>query len=643
MASVFLSYSRDDVAKAQAVAAALEERGHSVWWDRQLHGGSRFSKEIERALKSSDAVLVLWSRASVESAWVQDEAAEGRDSGRLIPAVIDDCKPPLGFRQYQAVDLSAAKGKKSSDAIDQVHRAIVAKTGDVRPAEAAPGPRIKGARPRFALLGAAALVIAAGLLIYWLWAPAGRSDSEARLYLGEMRAITPDVPDSVPAAFREELLAALATDAAIVATSQKQAGKAAARFSLTATVRKVDNLLRFTVHLANDQGGGTVWTEVLDGSDSPAIATRQIAVSVSQVLRCGLGGVARHGKPLPDETMTIYMNFCEEFWADTAGKELNPARIVDLARRLTEAAPDFSRGWSALAEVATWANNGGSLQSPDSLRAQAIDAAERALDLDPQNSEAYQALASLQPPFAFAEREKFHIKSVSVRPSDCGCEYVGYGGFLNRVGRNLDAVTAYKRARDMIPLSADVNTRLAGGLYVAGRSEEAAGIAAEVQQIWPNYPIIRQIMLRDALRTGQFDEAVKLIADPKSGLSPREKAALGLAVQALRNGNAAARASAVDAIMPLGQEASSKGPLMVTVLAVLGADREALLVADQQIKQNGSAGLAVLFEPSLANARRTPQFGAMMSRYGLQSYWKSSGKRPDFCNERDAPALCAAL
>ena len=45
--------------------------------------------EIDQALKHAEAVVVLWSEASLGSAWVQDEAAEGRDSDRLVPAMID--------------------------------------------------------------------------------------------------------------------------------------------------------------------------------------------------------------------------------------------------------------------------------------------------------------------------------------------------------------------------------------------------------------------------------------------------------------------------------------------------------------------------------------------------------------------------
>src|SRR6476469_6332954 len=103
VARVFLSYARADVDCARKLASVVGRAGHDVWWDRELHGGSRFTMEIDKALREAEAVIVLWSDASLESAWVQDEAAEGRDSNRLVPALIDAVRPPLGFRQYQAI------------------------------------------------------------------------------------------------------------------------------------------------------------------------------------------------------------------------------------------------------------------------------------------------------------------------------------------------------------------------------------------------------------------------------------------------------------------------------------------------------------------------------------------------------------
>ena len=120
MACVFLSYDREDTVRARTIALALEKAGHSVWWDQIIKAGAQYGNEIEQALKDSDAVVVLWSERSIDSAWVRDEAAAGRDSGRLVPVTLDSCAPPLGFRQYQTLDLSSGKSKKLNELLHAI-------------------------------------------------------------------------------------------------------------------------------------------------------------------------------------------------------------------------------------------------------------------------------------------------------------------------------------------------------------------------------------------------------------------------------------------------------------------------------------------------------------------------------------------
>ena len=124
MASVFLSYAREDAAKAKALATALEAAGHEVWWDRHIRGGSQFAGAIEQALTNAQAVLVLWSKASVHSPWVRDEASEGRDTDRLVPVVLDDSRPPIGFRQFQSIDFSGWSGKGTPKQLADLLNAI---------------------------------------------------------------------------------------------------------------------------------------------------------------------------------------------------------------------------------------------------------------------------------------------------------------------------------------------------------------------------------------------------------------------------------------------------------------------------------------------------------------------------------------
>ena len=120
MAKVFLSYAREDAPAAKQLAECIGRAGHQVWWDRQIQGGSRFATEIDRELKNADAVVVIWTKASIESPWVQDEAAEGRDSGRLVPVIMGTDKPPLGFRQFQSIDFGELERRSRSSGVRRI-------------------------------------------------------------------------------------------------------------------------------------------------------------------------------------------------------------------------------------------------------------------------------------------------------------------------------------------------------------------------------------------------------------------------------------------------------------------------------------------------------------------------------------------
>lgn len=106
MADIFVSYASEDLGRVVPLVEALETEGFSVWWDRRIGMGSSFDREIERELTAASCILVLWSRASIDSDWVREEASEGLEREILVPARLEDCRLPLGFRRAQTADLS---------------------------------------------------------------------------------------------------------------------------------------------------------------------------------------------------------------------------------------------------------------------------------------------------------------------------------------------------------------------------------------------------------------------------------------------------------------------------------------------------------------------------------------------------------
>jgi hypothetical protein len=151
---LFLSYARVDHPQVEPLAQALQNAGFRVWWDAALEGGHHFAAEIERELEAADAVVVVWSEASVQSNWVLDEAMHGRDRGCLIPVRFDETPPPLGYRQIQSIDLEDAADAGTVDAIGRAVARILGKPvaePGVHPRAAAAGRRPAKAKREYPL------------------------------------------------------------------------------------------------------------------------------------------------------------------------------------------------------------------------------------------------------------------------------------------------------------------------------------------------------------------------------------------------------------------------------------------------------------------------------------------------------------
>ena len=88
------------------LAAELQMRGRSVFWDRRIPAGQTWRSFVGRALTSSRCVVVVWSEAAVTSDWVIEEADHGKHRGVLVPVRKEPVAPPIGFGQIQAADLT---------------------------------------------------------------------------------------------------------------------------------------------------------------------------------------------------------------------------------------------------------------------------------------------------------------------------------------------------------------------------------------------------------------------------------------------------------------------------------------------------------------------------------------------------------
>ena len=110
---VFLSYSSTDAAVARRLALDLRSANLDVWLDQWEVGvGDKFEQSIERGLDEAEFVIVLLTRASVASEWVdrewrhkvQDETQKGRVT--VVPVRSEPCEMPDFLAQRSYADIS---------------------------------------------------------------------------------------------------------------------------------------------------------------------------------------------------------------------------------------------------------------------------------------------------------------------------------------------------------------------------------------------------------------------------------------------------------------------------------------------------------------------------------------------------------
>jgi hypothetical protein len=129
MSHVFISYARQDSPRAENLATALERSRIPVWWDPQIQLGDQFPEAIEDALNAATAVVVLWSRASIHSEWVIQEATIGWSRGVLLPVLLDAVQPPGEFAQLDCADLSNWNPRQPHGEFDYLRRELLSRFG----------------------------------------------------------------------------------------------------------------------------------------------------------------------------------------------------------------------------------------------------------------------------------------------------------------------------------------------------------------------------------------------------------------------------------------------------------------------------------------------------------------------------------
>lgn len=110
-ASIFLSHASSDKAFVRGLAVDLNALGYRPWLDEwEILGGESIPSRISEGLEDADYVLVVMSKSSTASQWVENEwqAKYWKEiSARqvfIVPLLLDDCSIPTLLAPKKYID-----------------------------------------------------------------------------------------------------------------------------------------------------------------------------------------------------------------------------------------------------------------------------------------------------------------------------------------------------------------------------------------------------------------------------------------------------------------------------------------------------------------------------------------------------------
>ena len=645
-APVFISYATADRKQALRVCHAIEQRGTDCWLSsRDVQPGENYQEAIVRSIRGAPAMVLVFSKSANDSDEIKKELSLA--SRYRIPVMalrIEDVEPSDAF----AYELATRQWIDAFDGWERSIDALVGRIGQVS-GDTGTGSLETKAQVRSATRGSAhsttgkwrtaafalVMLLIAAATAWWALGPKQANAHALTVRLATFELLSPDLPPTIRDAVNAEISAAFNKDGVVgVSTASGPPSDKGPAYALGGTIQRSSHGIRVIPRLTDERSGATLWSGTFDYEDDVSRVPRHIAVDAGNVVRCGLFGASTYRYPLPPNVMRDYMQSCQAYW-DPSMSEGRKGLVP--AERVVAAVPDFSWGWAAVAgaywKITMGANDPRQL---DQARETGKKAADRAVAIDPRNSEALFIKAMLLDRQDWLDRGSLLERAVGAQRLDCGCERHQYGDFLVGVGRVTDGVDQLRQANQMLALYVYTPLSLARALVLAGQPQEAREFYEAAADLAPNTGFADSIRSTEAEESGDL----KALASPKLPIPAQRRAALIAAYRAVGSTESGAKAQAVRALLALPE--NDQDGIVARLLASLGAQHDGLQIT-QRLLITRRGYTAFLWHPQMRPVLDDPGVPALMKQLGLLDYWKRSRSRPDVSAGSRQPQFCRAI
>jgi DNA-binding winged helix-turn-helix (wHTH) protein/TolB-like protein/Flp pilus assembly protein TadD len=385
---------------------------------------------------------------------------------------------------------------------------------------------------------------------------------------------------------------------------------------LIGNIQRSAERLRITVQLINVETGAPVWAGKFDEPQSEILSmqdriSEQVATAIMPTLT---GEQSRLVAKRPTENVEAYNLYilARYLYINSTTDIVKKRKVVEYLTQAIELDPKFALAYAQLSD--TYASLAPEAPPGETMR-KAKDAANKALEIDPNLGQAHRALANVKAYYDWdwAGAENEFKRAVELDPNS-GDTHIEYGRYLACVGRSRDSIAEIEQARR---LGDAPGFAIMLALVAAREYERAIDEGNKLIEVEPNQPYTHMYLgmsfteksMHEAA-IGELEKAATLSTD-----ATIMKAQLGYAYAAAgRRGDAERILTELEALSR--ERYVSPYDLAVSQFALGDKDRTFEYLEKAYAERSRRLwGLKV--NPIWDNLRPDPRFANLLQRIGL--------------------------
>ncbi|RIA09019.1 TolB-like protein [Flavobacteriaceae bacterium MAR_2010_72] len=276
---------------------------------------------------------------------------------------------------------------------------------------------------------------------------------------------------------------------------------------LEGSIRKSGNTVRITAQLINTSDGSHEWSQTFDRDMTDIFKIQdEIANAVTEQLKISLLGDEIKTKPVKPEAYNLYLQALHLAYQNTKEAYIT---AEDLVKKAIDIEPEYADAWRLLAGIYETGMYNLSIREPKEGIPLGLEAAEKAVKLDPNSGSSYITLASLQRQNWDFDQSAVNVrKALEIDPNNA----IIYGTVANMTFGNLNESLEHLHKSLSLDPSVTVNYYNLGFTYYRLNQLDKAEEAFNTFTIYyPNSQILHYMKAKVYTAQGRYDEALNEI------------------------------------------------------------------------------------------------------------------------------------